>query len=120
MTHQHADATHHHGEEGQLGPSGPATVMADIGGDIGAAVIYTPEQLAGLEIEIRLAGAEWDGTHTAIRERQLNGPVVWAAFFAALHAGRYDLRLREDTSQSMMLEVVGGVVTEVTWQNARG
>ena len=116
MTHQHADATHHHGEEGQLGTSGPATVMADIGGDVGAAVIYTSENLGGLEIEIRRVGSEWDGTHTAIRERRLNGPTVWAAFFATLHAGRYDMRLREDTSQSMSLEVVGGVVTEITWE----
>jgi hypothetical protein len=119
MTHQHADATHHHSEDGQLGTSGPATVMADIGGHVGAAVIYTPEDLAGLEIEIRPVGSEWDGTHTAVRERQLSSSVVWAAFFAALHAGRYDMRLREDTSRSMSLDVVGGVVTEVAWENAR-
>jgi len=120
MTHQHADATHHHGEEGQLGTSGPATVMADIGGDVGAAVIYTPEDFAGLEIEIRPVGSEWDGTHTAVRERQLANSVVWAAFFAALHAGRYDMRVREDTSRAMSLDVVGGVVTEIAWENASG
>jgi hypothetical protein len=108
--------THHHAVEAPHGPSGPATVMADIGGDIGAAVIYTPQTLAGLEIEIRPVGSEWDGTHTAVRERQLDGSVIWAAFFATLHAGRYELRLREDASRSMPLEVIGGVVTEVEWE----
>ena len=49
---------HEHAVEARHGPSGPATVMADIGGDVGAAVVYTPSRaLAGHEIEIRPAGA---------------------------------------------------------------
>jgi hypothetical protein len=106
---------HQHTVEPQHGASAVASVVADIGGDVGAAVIYTPETLAGLEIEIRSAGCKWDGTHTAVRERHLNGAVVWAAFFAALPAGRYEVRLREDTRRSIALDIIGGVVTEVAW-----
>ena len=89
--------------------------MADIGGDVGAAVLYTPETLLGSEIEIRHAGHPWDGTHTAVRERLVNGSVLWAGFFGALHAGRYELRVRGDASRSIELDVVGGVVTESRW-----
>ena len=38
-------------------PPGPGAVVLDIGGDIGGAVVYAPEALAGSEIEIRRAGA---------------------------------------------------------------
>jgi hypothetical protein len=106
---------HVHTVEAQHGPSGPASVMADIGGDIGAAVLYTPETLLGSEIEIRPAGHEWDGTHTAVRERRLRDSVRYAGYFASLGAGRYEVRLRGDTSCQVELVVRGGEVAEVTW-----
>lgn len=42
-------------------PDAAGVVIVDIGGDRGAAVISTPRELAGAEIEIRAAGTEWDG-----------------------------------------------------------
>jgi hypothetical protein len=89
--------------------------MADIGGDVGAAVLYTPVDLLGLEIEIRADGAEWEGTHTAVRERHVGDSVLYAGFFGALAAGRYELRVRDDASRQMSFEVVGGTVTEARW-----
>jgi hypothetical protein len=106
---------HDHVVEAPLGPSHPGGVMADIGGDVGAAILYVPETLAGLEIEIRPAGHEWDGTHTAVRERHVNDGVIWAAFFGSLRAGGYELRVRGDASRSMTLVVVGGHVSELSW-----
>ena len=52
------------GHEHVHGATGPAAVMADVGGDVGAAVVYTPAALLGRELEIRLVGRPWDGTHT--------------------------------------------------------
>lgn len=97
------------------GPSFEGSVVADIGGDIGAAVLSTPEALAGLEIEIRRVGHDWDGTHTAVRPRHLHDRVVWAAFFGALRAGCYEVRVRGNGSRTLTLEVAGGRATESTW-----
>ena len=97
------------------GPSEAGSVVADIGGDVGAAILHVPASLAGREIEIRPAGTEWDGTHTGVRERHVNGAVIWAAFFGSLRAGRYELRVRGDASRTLELDVAGGRVTEARW-----
>ena len=103
------------GHEHIHGPTGPATVMADVGGDVGAAVVYTPEALAGRELEIRPLGRAWDGTHTAVRERHVGASTAWAGFFGALRAGRYEVRIRGDASRPIDLTVTGGAVTEATY-----
>jgi hypothetical protein len=107
--------THHHDTEAALAPSAPASVMTDIGGDRGAAVLYTPRELAGFEIEIRPVGAPWEGTHTAVRERRLGGSVTWAAFFGSLAAGHYDVRVKDAGGRTLQLRVEGGHVAEATW-----
>src|SRR5262245_57681286 len=109
MTH------HHHDSDAQLEPSGPASVMTDIGGDRGAAVLYVSEELAGLEIEIRPVGAPWEGTHTAVRERHVGTSVIWAAFFGSLAVGRYEVRVKGDRERDLEIRVEGGHVAEATW-----
>jgi hypothetical protein len=107
-----------HGErltEVQPDPSETGSVLSDIGGDIGAAVVYTPSTLAGLEIEIRRARGEWDGTHTAVRERHVQDRVIWAAFFGSLRAGDYELRVRGSGAPAVRLHVDGGHVAETRW-----
>jgi hypothetical protein len=106
---------HHDHENNALGPSGPASVMTDIGGDRGAAVLYVPEQLAGLEIEIRPVGEPWAGAHTAVRERHVGSSVIWAACFGSLAAGGYEVRVKGDGARSLELRVEGGHVVEATW-----
>src|SRR5712692_3531877 len=101
--------------EAPQGPSSAGSVMADIGGDVGAAILYVPGALAGLEIEIRAVGHDWDGTHTAVRERHVNHTVIWAAFFWSLRSGRYDVRVRGDQSHTVVVEVHGGEVAETWW-----
>ncbi len=89
--------------------------MADVGGHVGAAVVYTPEALVGRELEIRPVGRPWDGTHTAVRERHVGRSTLWAGFFGALPAGRYEVRLRGDGSRSIELSVVGAAVSESSY-----
>jgi hypothetical protein len=101
--------------EAPHGPSGVGSVLADIGGDVGAAILYVPENLTGLEIEIRPLGHEWDGTHVAVRERQLGDTALQAAFFGSLRAGRYEVRVRGDAAHSVVLEINGGEVAEGQW-----
>ena len=56
--------------EAIAGPSGPGTVVLDLGANVGALVLYTPAALDGLEIEISLEdvpGAR--RTHSRVRPR---------------------------------------------------
>ena len=111
----------HHEVEAELGPSGEGTVVLDIGGDRGAAIIFTSESLSGQEIEIRPADRPWDGTHTAIRPRDLRDTVAHAGVFGSLPAGPYQLRIRRgDPERSgsgplVDLVVVGGEIAQVEW-----
>jgi hypothetical protein len=111
----------HSAVEADLGPSGEGTVVLDIGGDRGAAVIVTPGELSGEEIEIRPVDGPWDGTHTAIRPRDLRDAVAHAGVFGSLPAGQYRLRIRRGdpvraASEPVVdLVVVGGEVVQVEW-----
>src|ERR1700693_3240704 len=96
-----------------LGPSEEGSVVLDIGADVGAAIVHAPAVLVGSEIEIRPVGAAWDGTHVAVRIRQIPGGEMSAALFPALRRGGYEVRLRGDDSWSVAaVAVVGGRVTE--------
>jgi hypothetical protein len=102
-------------EEATLEPSQAGSVLADIGGDVGAAILHVPAAFARFEIEIRAVGTQWDGTHTGVRERHVGDKVIWAAFFGSLRAGHYELRRRGDPSRCVEVEIVGGEVTEARW-----
>ena len=106
----------HTGTEAVLPPSGEGTVVLDIGGARGAAVIYVPPALHGEEIEIRAMGQPWNGAHTGIRERNLRDGACFAAVFGALDKGDYQLRIRgTETDQVVDLSVAGGGITEARW-----
>jgi hypothetical protein len=92
------------------GPSERGSVILDIGGDVGAAIVTTPASLLGSELEIRRYGTAWDGTHVAVRARHVAGGVVHAALFTGLGHGRYEVRLRGD---------VGGPVATLTVDGGR-
>jgi hypothetical protein len=103
------------------GPSREGSVVLDIGGTRGAAIVFTPDALAGLEIEIRPAGGRWDGTHTGIRRRDLRDTVAHAGVFGSLEAGAYELRLRgvptgmTGAGTVVEITVTGGEVVQVEW-----
>jgi hypothetical protein len=97
-------------------PSGEATVVLDIGGDRGAAIVFTPSSLEGSEIEIRPAGEPWAGVHTGVRPRHLRDGVCFAAVFGTLVAGDYQLRVKGSRSEPVMsIGVTGGSITEGSW-----
>lgn len=98
-------------------PDPAGSVIVDIGGDIGAAVVYTPATLVGAEIEIRPAGGSWDGTHTGVWEREVPGARLAAAVFGSLAAGSYELRIKgtANTAHPTPVVVDGGAVTQVNW-----
>jgi hypothetical protein len=94
------------------GPSEKGSVVVDIGGDVGAAIVSTPASLVGSEIEIRRCGTAWDGTHVAVRNRDVAGGVVHAALFSGLPNGTYEVRVRDDADSPVAtLTVEGGRVS---------
>jgi hypothetical protein len=98
--------------EPTLAPSRTGTVILDIGGEIGAAVISAPSTLDGAELEIRGHGTSWCGQHTAIRARHTAAGTIYAAVFDILEQGRYEARLCGDSaSLKGSLAVVGGHVS---------
>jgi hypothetical protein len=116
MAHDHM--AHHHRVEPRNGPSGPATVMLDIGEGRGAAIVYAPRPLDGAEVELRRTDRPWDGTHTEIRRRDIGPDVVFAGVFGSLPAGRYQVRLRgaaDGPPPVTDLSVTGGGIVEVHW-----
>src|ERR1700722_15477253 len=105
--------------EASLPPSGEGTVVLDIGGGRGAAVLFTPASLAGRELEIRPAGAPWMGTHTGVRQRARRDGSCFAAVFGSLPAGRYQVRVRgTDSGPAVDLVVSGGAIAEYSWPDS--
>ncbi len=89
-------------------PCGTGDVVLELGGSIGAAVIYTGPELEGDELEIRPAGAPWIGTHVAVRERRLENGPRWAALFMPLYEGTYQVRLKDAPASPTVSMAVQG------------
>jgi hypothetical protein len=98
-------------------PSGPGTVVLDVGGDVGAAVVRTPAALAGEELEIRPEPGLWDGRHVAVLAREVAGAREYAAVFGGLTTGEWVVRRRHrpDDPAEVVLTVAGGAVTRAEW-----
>lgn len=116
---------HHHPQpEAVPGPSGQGTVVLDVGGTRGALILFTADTLEGEEIEIRPLGGQWDGTHTAVRRRDLRDAVAFAGVFGSLPAGEYQVRIKGPDADrarprtTVDVTVAGGEVTERFWPDA--
>ena len=71
--------------EPAAGPSGPGTVVLELGADIGALILYTPADLDGAEIEISRdddPGAR--RTHSQVRQRHMATVTRYAAVYPGL------------------------------------
>jgi hypothetical protein len=102
------------------GPTGPGSVVMELGADIGALVLYTPPGLDGEEIEISrddepggpCSGAE--RTHSQVRARPLPGQTRYAAVYPGLRAGCYTI-WRDQRTPAATVSVTGGQVSSCQW-----
>ena len=88
-------------------------VVLDIGGDIGALIVFLPESLAGTEIEIGLSG-EKPFTHTGVHPRGDGENRRQTAVYPELTTGDYQLRHPGDGSAlGPVVHVEGGALAEL-------
>jgi hypothetical protein len=101
--------------ESAAGPSGPGTVVLDLGPGIGALVLYTPAELDGAEIEISRDDAPGSPrTHSQVRARHLPGMTRYAAVYPGLAEGLYTI-WHDQHRPAATAVVTGGQVTSCHW-----
>ena len=97
------------------GPTGPGSVVLELGAGIGALILYTPPGLDGEEIEIsRDDEPGGHRTHSQVRPRPLPGETVYAAVYPGLPAGRYTI-WRDERTPAATATVTGGQVSSCRW-----
>jgi len=99
------------------GPSGPGTVVLELGAEIGALILYAPAKLDGAEIEISRdddPGAR--RTHSQVRQRHMATVTRYAAVYPGLQAGPYTI-WRDEHSPAAAVTITGGQVTSCHWPN---
>jgi hypothetical protein len=97
--------------------SHPESVVLEIGGEIGALLLYTDADLVGSEVEISLQGHDDQRQHKEVLQRPLGGRTVYAAAFDHLREGAYTLWL-DDVARSRGVVITGGEVSECDWRAA--
>jgi len=116
--HPHDHEAHHehaHATETQPSNLGLGAPVLDIGGDIGALVLYTTEDLEGLEIEVSPTSDLDHRTHTQIHKRTVNGRTFWAGVYAELQEGDYQVWW-DDPTHDRQFTITGGAVAELDWR----
>jgi hypothetical protein len=94
----------------------PESVVLDIGGDIGAVVVYTGADLRGREFDISRADSPGRRTHVEVLERIVGDKTVFAATYYGLTEGEHIL-WDDDGSEMDRVTVKGGEVATVDWRS---
>jgi hypothetical protein len=92
----------------------PEYVVLDIGGDLGALIVYTDAEFHGTEVEISPAGDDSHRSHKDVLERGEGGRIAFTAVFDRLPAGSYTL-WTDGVARQRGVEVTGGFVAELDW-----
>jgi hypothetical protein len=91
-------------------------VVLEIGGELGALVVYTDAVLLHEEIEISPAADDERRSHKDVLERLVDGRSVHAAVFDRLERGAYTLWHR-DEERARGVAIGGGEVAELDWRS---
>jgi hypothetical protein len=101
--------------EAAAGPSGPGTVVMELGADVGALILFTPAAMDSAEIEISRDGdPAARRTHSQVRQRHAAAATRYAAVYPGLRAGRYTIWDGERRPAGTAV-VTGGQVTSCRW-----
>lgn len=94
---------------------GGDVVVLDIGGDVGALVLYTRPEFNGREIEVSPLGRDVQRVHTAIHGRSVGGRTIYAGVYPQLVAGEYRL-WGAPPGAVERVTIEPGRVAEVDWR----
>ena len=94
-----------------LEPTHGASVVVDIGDDVGALVLYATAAEHGDEIDVEPVARPGQRTHVAVRARHVGGHTTYAALYPALAAGDHVVHL---PAGARRVTVAAGRVTEVS------
>ena len=100
--------------ESSAGPSGPGTVVLELGADVGALVLNTPAELDGREIEISRDDQAGRRTHSQVRPRHMTTGTRYAAVYPDLAAGPYTIWADEQNPAGQVV-ITGGRVANWSW-----
>jgi hypothetical protein len=101
--------------EPAAGPTGPGTVIMELGADTGALILYTPAELDGAEIEISRHGDPLARrTHAQVRQRPVANVTKYAAVYSSLTAGQYTI-WRDEDRPAGTVTIAGGQITSCRW-----
>lgn len=97
-------------------------LVLEIGGDVGALVVYTDATCAGAELDLAPAGSPRShDLHNVVRPRTTaGGGTVFAAVFPQVQEGRYTLWGVDGTGPVAEVAVLGGAVSEAHAGCCRG
>jgi hypothetical protein len=111
--------SHDHGHDHHLESHRPheEAVVLELGGELGALVVYTDASLLHTEIEISADGSDHERSHRDVLERVVAGRSLYAAVFDKLPAGTYTL-WHDDAARTRGATVAGGAVAELDWRTA--
>ena len=121
-----ADASQPEAKEAAFEDSGPRSgppdaLVLDIGGDVGALVLYADERCLGREIDLTPVNmARTHHIHTLIRRRRARDRDIVAGVYPELNEGEYTVWGVDDGGPIGRVEIVGGQVTEFNGGNCRG
>jgi hypothetical protein len=101
-----------HNHQHTLDASESASVVLDIGADVGALILYVPAADYGREIEIS-RGTD-PRTHAAVRERLVDSGSIYCIVYAGLTAGEYTI-WDDETTPGGTVTIIGGEITELDW-----
>ncbi len=95
----------------------PEPVVLDIGGSIGALIVYADETLIDIPVEVSPADSDADKFHQHILERPTPEDTSYAAVFDKITEGKYTLWLHGEP-RARDFQITGGAVAEVDWRSA--
>ena len=94
----------------------PEHVVLEIGGELGALIVYTGPELHGTEIEISPRGEDVRRSHKDVLERPRGGAPSFAAVFDRIEQGSYTLWV-DGAPRARDVAIAGGSITELDWQS---
>jgi len=109
----------HHHHESYAARRHPEPVVLDIGGDLGALIVYTDSGLLGTEVEISASGHDGERSHKDVLEREIQGRPAYTAVFDKVPAGSYTL-WADGVACERGVVIAAGTVAELDWSARAG